>query len=44
MNLTITGTDGKPRCEWCVATEQYMDYHDYEWGFPVGDDHRSACS
>ena len=40
MNLTITGTDGKPRCEWCVATEQYMDYHDYEWGFPVGDDHR----
>ena len=40
MSLIITGPDGKPRCEWCAATEQYMDYHDQEWGFPVSDDRR----
>ncbi len=40
MTDTIIGPDGKPRCEWCAATEQYLDYHDQEWGFPVADDHR----
>ena len=40
MTTTFTGPDGEPRCEWCAATEQYLHYHDDEWGFPVADDHR----
>lgn len=34
------GPDGQPRCPWCLATEQYVAYHDREWGFPVADDRR----
>lgn len=26
------------RCEWCLGSELYMDYHDNEWGSPVFDD------
>ncbi len=37
---TITGPDGKPRCRWCGAAPEFLDYHDSEWGFPVGDDRR----
>ncbi len=40
MTTTFIGPDGEPRCEWCAATEQYLHYHDDEWGFPVADDHR----
>jgi DNA-3-methyladenine glycosylase I len=40
MSTTIAGPDGKPRCRWCVAAPDYLHYHDTEWGFPVGDDHR----
>jgi DNA-3-methyladenine glycosylase I len=29
------GPDGKPRCWWCLGTEDYLDYHDNEWGRPV---------
>jgi DNA-3-methyladenine glycosylase I len=33
------GPDGRPRCRWGVSTEDYVDYHDHEWGRPVrGDD------
>jgi DNA-3-methyladenine glycosylase I len=28
----------KIRCEWCLKFEQYMHYHDKEWGVPVHDD------
>src|SRR5687768_17128486 len=28
----------KKRCEWCLKFEQYIDYHDKEWGVPVHDD------
>jgi DNA-3-methyladenine glycosylase I len=38
--MTITGTDGKPRCRWCGAAPEFHDYHDTEWGFPIDDDHR----
>lgn len=38
MNTTIKGPDGKPRCRWCKAAPEFFDYHDKEWGFPVGDD------
>jgi DNA-3-methyladenine glycosylase I len=28
----------KIRCEWCLGFEQYIAYHDTEWGVPVHDD------
>lgn len=31
--------DGKNRCGWCLKFEQYVRYHDEEWGVPVHDDH-----
>ena len=34
------GDDGKPRCAWCAGHDDYVAYHDAEWGFPVGDDQR----
>lgn len=40
MNETIPGPDGRPRCGWSGAAPEFLDYHDTEWGFPVGDDHR----
>jgi DNA-3-methyladenine glycosylase I len=30
--------DGKLRCHWCVDDDDYIAYHDDEWGFPVSDD------
>lgn len=39
MNVTTDGPDGRPRCRWCqAAPDFYLDYHDREWGIPVGDD------
>jgi len=32
--------DGLSRCFWCAASPAYRNYHDSEWGFPVGDDRR----
>ncbi|MDJ0944882.1 MAG: DNA-3-methyladenine glycosylase I [Kiloniellales bacterium] len=40
MSATITGPDGKRRCRWSAAAPAFLDYHDREWGFPVGDDRR----
>jgi DNA-3-methyladenine glycosylase I len=40
MSTTITGPDGKPRCRWCGAAPEFLEYHDTEWGCPVFDDHR----
>ena len=34
------GTDGVTRCAWCRAADEYVAYHDTEWGFPVRDDRR----
>lgn len=28
----------KTRCAWCLKFEQYIQYHDEEWGVPVYDD------
>lgn len=28
----------KNRCPWCLKFEQYIQYHDQEWGVPVHDD------
>ena len=30
----------KVRCSWCLKTENYMEYHDNEWGLPVHDDQK----
>jgi DNA-3-methyladenine glycosylase I len=40
MRATILGPDGKSRCRWCAAAPEFLDYHDFEWGFPVSGDHR----
>jgi DNA-3-methyladenine glycosylase I len=35
----IAGHDGLLRCPWALSTEDYVAYHDDEWGRPVhGDD------
>ncbi|MEQ8425897.1 MAG: DNA-3-methyladenine glycosylase I [Cyclobacteriaceae bacterium] len=28
----------KNRCSWCLGFDQYIEYHDKEWGVPVHDD------
>jgi DNA-3-methyladenine glycosylase I len=28
------------RCEWCLKDENYIKYHDEEWGVPVHDDQK----
>lgn len=40
MSELILGPDGKARCAWSAAAPDFLDYHDTEWGFPVGDDVR----
>jgi len=40
MSKTMVGPDGKPRCRWCAAAPEFLDYHDSEWGFPVSEDQR----
>jgi len=40
LPATLPGPDGRLRCNWCVATPEYLRYHDAEWGFPVADDRR----
>lgn len=40
MEKLTTGPDGQPRCRWCDAAPEFLDYHDNEWGFPVSDDTR----
>jgi DNA-3-methyladenine glycosylase I len=35
----LKGPDGALRCPWALSTEDYVTYHDQEWGRPVhGDD------
>ena len=36
--LVRTGVDGVRRCWWCGDAEDYIAYHDEEWGRPVTDD------
>lgn len=40
MSATVAGPDGRMRCRWCATAPDFLPYHDTEWGFPVGDDHR----
>ena len=36
----IVGPDGRRRCAWHGGADDYMAYHDREWGRPVADDIR----
>ncbi|MET9360468.1 DNA-3-methyladenine glycosylase I [Streptomyces sp. NPDC006632] len=39
MSEAVPGPDGRLRCPWGLSTEDYVAYHDTEWGRPVhGDD------
>ncbi|MFE4688676.1 MULTISPECIES: DNA-3-methyladenine glycosylase I [Streptomyces] len=39
MSGAEPAADGRPRCPWGLSTEDYLVYHDTEWGRPVhGDD------
>ncbi len=40
MSDVVRGPDGVARCRWSGAAPDFLDYHDKEWGFPVGDDRR----
>ncbi len=37
--MLILSMSEKSRCAWCLKFEQYIEYHDKEWGVPVHDDH-----
>jgi DNA-3-methyladenine glycosylase I len=32
------GPDGRERCWWALASPEYIDYHDREWGRPLHDE------
>ena len=34
MSGVEPGPDGKPRCWWCLGSEDLLAYHDDEWGRP----------
>ena len=36
----LPGDDGALRCGWCLGSDDYVAYHDDEWGRPVLDDVR----
>ncbi|MGI5195040.1 DNA-3-methyladenine glycosylase I [Streptomyces sp. CA-288835] len=39
MSEALKGPDGALRCPWALSTDDYVTYHDQEWGRPIhGDD------
>jgi DNA-3-methyladenine glycosylase I len=36
----VKGDDGVRRCSWGASTDDYVAYHDHEWGRPVVEDTR----
>ncbi|MFF3372745.1 DNA-3-methyladenine glycosylase I [Streptomyces sp. NPDC002680] len=38
MSEALAGPDGALRCPWALSTEDYVAYHDEEWGRPVHGD------
>lgn len=38
MDALIVGDDGQPRCSWGSSSEDYIHYHDTEWGRPTTDE------
>ena len=39
-NGLLAGPDGRMRCFWHGGQDDYVRYHDEEWGYPVADDIR----
>ncbi len=37
-NDLFTGVDGRRRCGWCAGHDDYIAYHDEEWGRPAVSD------
>ena len=40
MDRLRTHEDGHIRCWWCGDADDYVEYHDVEWGRPTLDEHR----
>lgn len=40
QNGLVSASDGHLRCFWGSDHDDYREYHDSEWGFPVTDDRR----
>jgi len=38
--MSIDVSTSKERCPWCLGFDQYIKYHDEEWGVPVHDDRK----
>jgi DNA-3-methyladenine glycosylase I len=38
MREATAGPDGRFRCPWSLGSDEYLSYHDEEWGRPVRDD------
>lgn len=38
--MALEQSQSKLRCPWCLGFEQYVKYHDEEWGVPVFDDQK----
>lgn len=38
MTLKNKLVEDKIRCQWCLKFDEYINYHDKEWGVPVHDD------
>lgn len=39
-DATFEDDAGTPRCWWCAGHDDYVAYHDNEWGMPVENDNR----
>jgi len=40
LTSTSMQNDNKTRCSWCLGFDEYVRYHDEEWGVPVHDDRK----
>ncbi|WKV13377.1 DNA-3-methyladenine glycosylase I [Marivirga harenae] len=38
--MSTSNSKQKERCPWCLGFDQYVQYHDEEWGVPVHDDRK----
>jgi len=38
--MSMSETPLVKRCAWALSSQQYLDYHDKEWGVPVHDDRK----
>src|SRR5215471_5595370 len=38
--MNMSETLAVKRCAWALSSQQYLEYHDKEWGVPVHDDRK----